>query len=42
MEAQQGATGQFSPRASLAAIGLRLRELELLDLFAQKVKIPQK
>ena len=42
MEAQHGATGRFSPRASLAAIGLRLRELELLDLFAQKVKIPQK
>ena len=42
MEAQHGATGRFSPRASLAAIGLRLGELELLDLFAQKVKIPQK
>jgi hypothetical protein len=32
----------FSPRASLAAIGLRLRRLRLLEAIASTVQIPQK
>jgi hypothetical protein len=35
-------TKRFSPRASLAAIGLKLQELKLFDSIAQTVKIPQK
>ena len=33
---------RFSPRATLAAIGLKLQELKLYDSLAQTVKIPQK
>ncbi|MDT5271196.1 MAG: hypothetical protein QOH49_3382 [Acidobacteriota bacterium] len=32
----------FSPRASLAAIGLRLRRLNLLEAIATHVRVPQK
>lgn len=32
----------FSPRASLAAIGLRLRRLGLLEALAAQVRVPQK
>jgi hypothetical protein len=32
----------FSPRASLAAIGIRLRRLGLLDAIAAHVHVPQK
>src|SRR5215218_9338882 len=32
----------FSPRASLAAVGLRLRRLGLLEALASAVKVPQK
>ena len=35
-------TKRFSPRASLAAIGLKLQDLKLFDSIAQTVKIPQK
>jgi NaMN:DMB phosphoribosyltransferase len=35
-------TRHFSPRASLAAIGLRLRRLGLLEAIASTVKVPQK
>jgi len=32
----------FSPRASLAALGLRLRRLGFLEAIATTVKVPQK
>src|ERR1044072_8131371 len=35
-------TKHFSPRASLAALGLRLRRLGLLDAITAHVHIPQK
>nr|MBA3714691.1 transposase [Pyrinomonadaceae bacterium] len=35
-------TTHFSPRASLAAIGLKLRELKLIESITQAVKVPQK
>ena len=35
-------TKRFSPRASLAAIGLKLRELELFGPISHAVNIPQK
>ena len=35
-------TRRFSPRASLAAIGLKLQELKLFDSISRTVKIPQK
>ncbi len=36
------ATKRFSPRATLAAIGLKVQELKLFDSITQTVKIPQK
>ncbi len=33
---------RFTPRASLAAIGLKLQELKLCDSISQTVNIPQK
>lgn len=35
-------TRRFSPRASLAAIGLKLQELKLCDFISQSVNVPQK
>jgi Transposase DDE domain group 1 len=35
-------TKHFSPRASLAALGLRLRQLGLLEAIAATVRVPQK
>jgi hypothetical protein len=35
-------TRHYSPRASLAALGLRLRRLGLLDAITSTVKVPQK
>ncbi len=35
-------TKRFSPRASLATIGLKLQELKLFDSISQTVNIPQK
>jgi hypothetical protein len=35
-------TKHFSPRASLAALGLRLRRLRLLEAIAAHVRVPQK
>src|SRR5829696_691391 len=35
-------TRHFSPRASLAALGLRLRRLGLLEAISSTVKVPQK
>jgi NaMN:DMB phosphoribosyltransferase len=35
-------TRHFSPRASLAALGLRLRRLGLLEAITAAVKVPQK
>jgi hypothetical protein len=35
-------TRRFSPRASLAAIGLKLQQLNLFETIFEKIKIPQK
>lgn len=35
-------TRHFSPRASLTAVGLRLRRLGLLEAIAAHVHVPQK
>ncbi len=39
-EQTTSSTTHFSPRASLAAIGLKLRELKLIESITQAVKIP--
>jgi hypothetical protein len=36
------ANKRFTPRASLAAIGLKLQDLKLFDYFSQTVRVPQK
>ena len=40
-EQTTSSTTHFSPRASLAAIGLKLRELKLIERITQAVKVPQ-
>lgn len=35
-------TKRFTPRATLAAIGLKLQQLKLCECFSQSIKVPQK
>jgi hypothetical protein len=42
MEVSTATTRQFSPRASLAAIGLKLQQLKLFESIFEKVKVAQK
>ena len=42
MEESAASTRHFSPRASLAAIGLKLQQLKLFEIIFEKVKIRQK
>ena len=41
-ELQIGSASRFSPRASLAAIGLKLQELKLFETIKEAVHVPQK
>ena len=40
-ELQIGSASRFSPRASLAAIGLKLQELKLFETIKDAVHVPQ-
>lgn len=42
MSEASAVTRHFSPRASLAAIGLKLQQLKLFETISENVKIPQK
>ncbi len=42
MEKSIAAAKRFSPRASLATIGIKLQELKLFETLSQTVKVPQK
>ncbi len=39
---EESTTTRFSPRASLAAIGLKLQELKLFETIRDAVHVPQK
>ncbi len=41
-EQQSASTTRFSPRASLAAMGLKLQELKLFETIKDAVNVPQK
>ena len=40
LEQQTASATRFSPRASLAAIGLKLQELKLFDMIKEAVHVP--